>query len=56
MSNNKCSVLFGRECSDSNISAVTSCWEIENTSFEEKYLGIPVPEGRMLNGKYKSIK
>jgi hypothetical protein len=41
ISNNKCSVLFGRECSDSNISMVTSCWETENRSFEEKYLGLP---------------
>jgi hypothetical protein len=41
ISNNKCSVFFGRECSDSNISVVTSCWETENRSFEEKYLGLP---------------
>jgi hypothetical protein len=28
----------------------------ETSSFEEKYLGLPVPEGKMKHGKFKSIK
>jgi hypothetical protein len=28
----------------------------DTTCFEEKYLGMPVPEGRMKSGKFQSIK
>jgi len=48
--------MFGRKCSKSNITAISSCWETQDRSFEEKYLGLPVPEGRMVNGKFKSLK
>ena len=30
--------------------------KIPSGSFEEKYLGLPVPEGRMKNDKFVSIK
>ena len=56
ISNNKCSILFGRNVSNVNATAVTSCWDTHARSFEEKYLGLPVPEGRMVNGKFKSLK
>jgi hypothetical protein len=28
----------------------------ETSSFEEKYLGLPVPEGKMKKGKFKTLK
>ena len=48
--------MFEHKCSESNIAAIGSCWETQDRSFEEKYLGLPVPEGRMVNGKFKSLK
>jgi len=56
ISKNKCSVLFGRNCPDSNIEIINSCWETQNRRTEEKYLGLPVPEGRMVKGKFRSVK
>ena len=53
---NECSVLFGRNCSDSNIETINSCWETQNRRTEEKYLVLPVPEGRMVKGKFRSVK
>jgi hypothetical protein len=52
----KCSILFGRNVSNVNATAVTGCWVTHARSFEEKYIGLHVPEGRMVNGKFKSLK
>jgi hypothetical protein len=56
ISKNKCSVLFGRNCSEDNIETVNHCWETLNRKADEKYLGLPVPEGRMDEGKFRSLK
>jgi hypothetical protein len=57
ISKNKCSVLFGRNCSEgNNIETVNHCWETQNRNADEKYLGLPIPEGRMVKGKFRSIK
>jgi hypothetical protein len=29
---------------------------VQNTSFEEKYMGLPIPEGRMKNEKLVPLK
>jgi hypothetical protein len=35
---------------------VASILDIQTVGFEEKYLGLPVPEGRMKDGKFQPIK
>jgi hypothetical protein len=30
--------------------------DVQTVGFEEKYLGLPVPEGRMKNGKFQPVK
>jgi hypothetical protein len=37
-------------------SEIQGILKYETVSFEEKYLGLPVPEGRMKNGKFKPTK
>jgi len=49
-------VLFGRNCSEGNIETVNRCWETQNRKADEKYLGLPVPEERMVKGKFRSLK
>jgi hypothetical protein len=35
---------------------VASILDVPTVGFEEKYLGLPVPEGRMKDGKFQPIK
>jgi hypothetical protein len=52
LSPGKCSLLLGNKCSEAQGQVVASILEIETVGFEEKYLGLPVPEGRMRDGKF----
>jgi hypothetical protein len=36
--------------------AVAQILKVESTSFDEKYLGLPIPEGRMKNDKFQPTK
>jgi hypothetical protein len=52
----KCSLMLCRKCSDDDGKAVAQVLNIENTSFDDKYLGLPIPEGRMKNDKFQPSK
>jgi hypothetical protein len=52
----KCSLMLGQNCSEEDGQIVAAILEVESTSFDEKYLGLPIPEGRMKNGKLQSTK
>jgi hypothetical protein len=52
----KCSILYGSECSAVTQDEIKGILKYETTCFEEKYLGLPVPEGRMSKGKFKPTK
>ena len=46
----KCSILFSDNCPDAVVEEVKYTLEITQHVFEPKYLGLPVPEGRMHKG------
>jgi hypothetical protein len=48
----KCSILFGDKYSADTQHSMQGILKYETQCFEEKYLGLPVPEGRMKNGKF----
>ena len=56
ISPSKCSLLLGNKCSQEGGHEVINILKVEIVSFEEKYLGLPVPEGRMVKGKFKQQK
>jgi hypothetical protein len=43
----KCSVLFGDQCTMEVQAEIKDILQYDTTCFEEKYLGLPVPEGRL---------
>jgi hypothetical protein len=52
----KCSIMYGDQCSDEVQDELKRILKYETSCFEEKYLGLPVPEGRMKKGKFKPTK
>ena len=52
----KCSVLFSSIFSKTNQEAIKSLLGVERSTFEEKYLGFPTPEGRMKKEKFQPTK
>jgi hypothetical protein len=52
----KCSVLYGDLCPPEVQSELKNILKYETHCFEEKYLGLPVPDGKMKSGKFKSTK
>lgn len=52
----KCSMLFGKHCSDQTQPGIKSLLDVQQNSFEDKYLGLPTPEGRMKADRFQSIK
>jgi hypothetical protein len=52
----KCSVLYGDLCPPEVQSDLKNIFKYETHCFEEKYLGLPVPEGKMKSDKFKSTK
>uniref|UniRef100_A0A452Y213 Reverse transcriptase domain-containing protein n=1 Tax=Aegilops tauschii subsp. strangulata TaxID=200361 RepID=A0A452Y213_AEGTS len=53
---NKCSILFGEACPIAVQEEVRSVLQITNLHFEEKYLGLPTPEGRMSKGRFQNLQ
>lgn len=49
---NKCSVFFGSACPTVVQDQVRDALSVTSMVFEEKYLGLPIPEGRMSKGKF----
>jgi hypothetical protein len=56
LSTSKCSMLLGDKCSEEVGMEMAKILDIPSVSFDEKYLGLPVPEGRMKNGKFQCVK
>jgi hypothetical protein len=52
----KCSMLFGSNCSNTVKQKVLDILHVPNTTVEEKYNGLPTPNGRMSKEKFKSTK
>lgn len=51
----KCSILFSDHCLPSVVTVIKSVLEITQEVFEPKYLGLPVPEGRMHLKPFKNV-
>lgn len=47
----KCSMMFGKACPEIVQEGVRAALQVQLSTFEEKYLGLPTPEGRMSKGK-----
>jgi hypothetical protein len=56
ISPSKCSILFSLACSVANQNEIKSTLAVTQCSFEEKYLGLPTPEGRMKAQRFQPIK
>ena len=52
----KCSILFSSQCRQDVIQEVKHTRYITLEVFEPKYLGLPVPEGRMHKGKFETLQ
>jgi hypothetical protein len=52
----KCSLMLDQKCSIEDGKAVDRVLNVENTSFDDKYLGLSIPEGRMKNEKFQPSK
>jgi hypothetical protein len=48
--------MYGDHCPPEVQTDIKDILKYETESFEEKYLGLPVPEGRMKKGKLKNTK
>ncbi|KAM0878606.1 hypothetical protein ACQ4PT_034756 [Festuca glaucescens] len=56
LSASKCSIMFGESCQQQSQDEVRLTLEVERTDFEDKYLGLPTPEGRMKKDKFEPSK
>jgi hypothetical protein len=56
LSPTKCSIMLGQNCSEEDGEAVASILNVGSMNLEEKYLGLPIPEGQIKDGKLKSTK
>jgi hypothetical protein len=52
----KCSILVREGASQELITKVRSILNVEHADFDARYLGLPMPEGRMQGGVFKSIE
>ena len=52
----KCSALFGDACPSEEQQKVRAVLNIVTDLFEDKYLGLPTPEGRMSRGKFQNLQ
>uniref|UniRef100_A0A8R7V1H7 Reverse transcriptase domain-containing protein n=1 Tax=Triticum urartu TaxID=4572 RepID=A0A8R7V1H7_TRIUA len=52
----KCLILFGENCNQGDRDDVVRVLGVHNVSFEEKYLGLPTPNGRMSKGRFENIQ
>jgi hypothetical protein len=52
----KSSLFFGNGCIVNDKTRVAQILQVSNTTMDEKYLGLPTPEGRMGKEKFKTTK
>lgn len=50
------SILFGDSCPQDAMSSVKNTLQVTTSAFEEKYLGLPTPNGRMTKGKFQNLQ
>jgi hypothetical protein len=48
--------MFGDACPQARRIEVKQMLQIEQETFESKYLGLPTPDGRMSRGKFQSLQ
>lgn len=53
---NICSIIFGQACPVTNQEDVRAVINVTMPVFEEKYLGLPTPEGRMTKGRFQNLQ
>ena len=51
----KCGALFGSSCVLDKQEVVRAILNIGTVTFEEKYLGLATPDGRMPRGKFQNL-
>ena len=56
LSPDKCSILFGKKCPIEIQVSLLVILKITCDGFEDKYIGLPVPEGRMKADKFQYTK
>lgn len=56
VSHSKCSMMFGSGCSSEAKKELLQIMNIQKEALEERYLGLPTPEGRMSKARFKSVK
>jgi hypothetical protein len=52
----KCSILFSIGCGELIQDAVRGILNVQKEEFEDKYLGLPTPDGRMSRGKFEPLQ
>lgn len=56
LSAHKCLIMFGKKCNLEDQVFIMVVLQITVDSFEDKYVGLPVPKGRMKASKFQSTK
>ncbi|XP_071681896.1 uncharacterized protein [Lolium perenne] len=52
----KCSVMFGDSCPEERKIVVRAALQVREDAFEDKYLGLPTPAGRMHRGRFQNLQ
>ncbi|KAK1644334.1 hypothetical protein QYE76_062139 [Lolium multiflorum] len=52
----KCSVMFGDSCPEERKIAIRAALQVREDAFEDKYLGLPTPAGRMHRGRFQNLQ
>jgi hypothetical protein len=52
----KCSIMFGKNCPAQSQDNIRTILHLQNPDFEDKYLGLPTPQGRMSKGKLQNLQ
>ena len=52
----KCSIMFSASCPIPSQEAIRAILHVEKQGFEERYLGLPTPDGRMHRGKFDNLQ
>ena len=52
----KCSIFFSPQCDGNVQDDIRNILQVQRDNFEDKYLGLPTPEGRMNKGKFDNLQ
>jgi hypothetical protein len=52
----KCSITFSVACPDDDQEAIRGILQVQREEFEDKYLGLPTPDGRMHKGRFENLQ